>query len=193
MIRQIAIALILFIPHVAVAEGMRDPAQKVPMVNTPIERQDLADVLLAGHIKELGTVPSVSRLAMGWAQVAFENGNGKYSYNHNLGNIGPTEPGKPWYVSRLDGNYYKAFDTFEEAAATYWHIIKRCTGVLQRFDEGAAAVAAKQLRACGYFGADLKQYTNGMAALYWVGRELAKNSLTRYTIATAPTANAFSN
>lgn len=152
------------------------------MVNTPISREDLAYVMLKGHVTELGEVPSLSRLAMGWAQVALENGNGKYSYNHNLGNIGPSNPDQLWYVSRLDGNYYKSFETFEDAAATYWFQIHHCTGVLQQFDYGNAVTAASQLRGCGYFGADLQMYTKGMNDLYWVGRKFAKQALEKWEL-----------
>jgi hypothetical protein len=167
-------------PDVVIAQGATDPNKRVPMVNTPISREDLAYVLLEGHITELGGKPSLSRLAMGWAQVALENGNGKYSYNHNLGNIGPSKPDQSWYLSRLDGNFYKSFDTFEDAAETYWYQIQHCTGVLQQFDYGNATVAAAQLRGCGYFGADLKLYTKGMIDLYWTGRKFAKIALERW-------------
>jgi len=174
----VAITLVLLvIPDVVIAQGATDPKKRVPMVNTPIQRNKLSEVLLKGYITEFNKEPSLSRLAMGWAQVALENGNGKYSYNHNLGNIGPWSPDQPWYISRLDGNFYVSFATFEEAAAAYWHTVNHCTGVLNQFDYGNATVAASHLRGCGYFGADLQTYTRGMNDLYWVGRKFAKEAL----------------
>src|SRR5271157_1871396 len=171
---KFVLASTLLVPSMASAQGATDPSKRVPMVNTKIERQELSDVLYKAHIKEFGKAPSMSRLAAAWAQIALENGNGKYSYNHNLGNIGPSSPDQLWYVSRLDGNYYESFDSFDDAAVRYWHVVKHCTGVLQRFDYGLAAEAAKLLRGCGYFGADLKAYSDGMASLYWTGRKFAR-------------------
>ena len=155
---------------------------KRPMVNTPIDKQELADVLLAGHIKHFGKVPSASRLAMGWAQVALENGAGKYSYNHNLGNIGPSSPDQHWYFSRIDHNFYEDFDTFDEAAVVYWKTVGHCRGVVQRFDWGGGIVAAKMLKSCGYFGADLKAYSDNMASLYWTGLPYARAAIDKWLL-----------
>ena len=143
-------------------------------------------MLLVGHRTELAVVPSASRLAMAWAQVALENGNGRYSYDHNLGNVGPWAPEQPWYLSRLDQNFYRAFDTFEEAATAYWHVVKRCPAALQQFDQGNGPEAAKYLRSCGYFGADLGAYAKAMTSLYWSGRPLAVAALQRWATAHPP-------
>jgi len=72
------------VPRIANAQVALSKTYLVPMKNTPISRADLAAALLRGHIKEFGKLPSENRLSMGLAQVSLENGNGKYSYNHNL-------------------------------------------------------------------------------------------------------------
>lgn len=151
----------------AAAQAMKRPEMKVEMVNTPITRTELVTVLRDGHVEAFGKAPTDSRLAMGWAQVAFENGQGKYSYDHNLGNIGPSSPDQPWYHSRIDGGFYRAFETFTAAAKRYWQVVGRCPGVLQRFDAGLAGEAARLLKGCGYFGADLDLYTTAMGSLFW--------------------------
>jgi len=175
-----AVALEILLPGVASARGATDPAREVPSVVTPLGRTDIADVLLRGHVRELGVAPSASRLAMAWAQVALENGNGKYSYDHNLGNIGPWTPAQAWYLSPLDKNFYRAFDTFEEAATAYWRVVRKCPGALARFDAGFAEEAAKLLRQCGYFGADLATYAKAMASLYQTGKPFAEAALARW-------------
>jgi len=77
----------------------------------------------------------------------------------------------------LDGGFYEAFNTFDDAAARYWHIVAHCQGVLQRFDYGGTVEAARMLRHCGYFGADLKMYTDGMNDLFYTGLKTSKAAI----------------
>ena len=151
--------------HESVAENTNTSSNKKPMIKTPLTRTELVAALRDGHVAKFGVEPSENRLAMAWAQVAFENGQGKHTYNHNLGNISPWKPDHARYLSP-DKHYYRDFDTFVEGAEAYWHNISKCTGAIAKFDTGTTADSAASLKKCGYFEADLNTYTNGLSSLF---------------------------
>jgi hypothetical protein len=142
-----------------------------PMTKTPMTRVELLVALREAHVRVFGKVPNKNRLAMAWGQVAFENGHGQLSYNHNLGNVASARPAEtPSYYSHDDHHFYRAFATFVDGAEAYWAVIKRCGAALARFDQGNPSEAARYLKRCGYFEADLEQYTKGFSNLYYFAR-----------------------
>jgi len=137
---------------------------RVPKVHTPIATVPLAQVLKEGHIEIFGYAPSNKRLAVAWSQVAIENGQGRLTYNHNLGNISTLKK-VPYYV--VAGHPFRSFPNFKKGAAAYWSVINNmCKSSLPAFDAGAPEWAAKVLYGCGYYGADPVKYGKAMRQLY---------------------------
>jgi hypothetical protein len=132
-------------------------------VQTPITEFELENVLYEAHVDVFGKKPSENRLAMGWAQVALENGAGAKTYNFNLGNIGASERDSYYNVS---GHHYRNYGNFMQSARTYWHIISRCNMAVKYFDAGYADAAAHALRRCGYFRADVDAYSSELSSLF---------------------------
>ena len=168
LLAVILAGLITIIVPPSWADGVT--GDRYPMVQTPMTRVELMSALREGHVKVFGQLPSKNRLAMAWGQVALENGQGKLSYNHNLGNVGPGRPEQGTYFNSRDRHIYRAFDTFADGAAAYWEVIKRCKAALARFDQGNPTEAALYLQRCGYFEADLENYTKGFSSLYYYAR-----------------------
>jgi hypothetical protein len=165
---KIALVLALFVTCIT-TQALADPprSEHVPIVRTPLSRMELLDALRDGHLKVFGKLPSNNRLAMAWGQVAFENGGGKYSFNHNLGNIAPNRQDQPSYFNKGDKHWYRAFYDFADGAAAYWEVIKRCQPALARFDSGNPKEAAAWLKRCNYFEASLEEYTPGFTSLFY--------------------------
>ncbi len=138
----------------------------VQMVQTPLTREELGKALREGHVDVFGSEPSDNRLAMGWAQVALENGHGRYVWNHNLGNIAAWAVGQTAYYNPGDGNYYKDFHTFKEGAAAYWSTVKRCTKAIVDFDAGDGTAAATHLKQCNYYQAPVAPYARMLTDLF---------------------------
>jgi hypothetical protein len=135
-----------------------------PAERTPITPEGLLDVLEKGHIEVFDAPPSKGRLRMAWAQIAFENGQGKAVFNHNLGNVGPGK--RNFRVHLNDGGYYRAFSSFDEAARTYWtHLRDHCPGALAAFSSLNAQEVSDRLRHCGYHRTEVNQYARGLSGL----------------------------
>ncbi len=132
-------------------------------MSTPIGEPELAAVLRDGHNAVFGYFPSKKRLAVGWAQVALENGRGKKTFNHNLGKI--TSFGtRPYYVQK---HRFRAHNNFREGAEDYWRVVnKMCKRALPHFDKGDPYTAAQILSSCGYYEADKYKYGKSMQWLY---------------------------
>lgn len=138
----------------------------VPMVQTPMSREEIAVALKQGHVRVFGSEPSENRLAMSWSQVALENGHGTYVWNHNLGNTTPWAAGQSAYYNPGDHNYYKSFATFSDGAAAYWATIKRCTAALADFDKGDSTKASHDLKVCHYYEAPEAPYAKMLKDLF---------------------------
>ena len=147
--------------------GTAQAREHVTTTRTPLTQTELLIALREGHLKVFGKYPSNNRLAMAWGQVAFENGGGKYSYNHNLGNVGASAADQPTYFNKGDKHWYRAFFSFEDGAAAYWEVIKRCQPALARFDTGNPREASVWLKKCNYFEATLEEYTPGFSSLFY--------------------------
>jgi hypothetical protein len=130
---------------------------------------ELLQALRDGHVKVFGEEPSQNRLSMAWAQVAFENGQGKWSWNHNLGNVNAVNS-QAYFVNPADRHHYRAFDSFVDGAEAYWNTVRHCTAAVKMFDAGAPSAAAGSLKRCGYFEADLEPYARAMASLFSLAR-----------------------
>lgn len=138
---------------------------------TPIEPSELLKVLRRAHVEVFGAEPSTNRLAVAWAQIAFENGRGKEVFNFNLGNIGPGA--KHRRILLRDGGYYRAFTSFDEAALTYWtHLKEHCPTALLGFSSLNALYISERLRACGYHRTDVTRYGQGISGLIYAALRL---------------------
>ena len=132
-------------------------------IQTPVTEYELENILYEAHVDVFGKIPSKNRLAMGWAQIALENGGGSKTYNFNLGNIGANDRDSYYNVS---GYHYRNYGNFMQSARTYWHIIARCKSAVMYFDAGYSHEAAKALHRCGYFRADVIEYAKVLNSLF---------------------------
>jgi len=132
---------------------------------TPLSGVQLMHSLREGYVEMFGEQPTKQRLAMAWAQIALENGQGKYLWNHNLGNIGPGTSEQEYYV-HSDYTTYRSFDGYLNGAIAYWKHISRSTILFKHFNEGNPHGVAISLRNSGYYGAELEPYSKGMSELY---------------------------
>jgi len=146
------------------AQPLAPPRRDHDMVRTPIEQGELTTVLREGHLQAYGVLPGQNRLIMAWAQVALENGMGRYAYNHNLGNLVPSR-GQDSFYSAGDKHRYRHFDSFIDAAGAYWRVLGRCPPALRAFDAGNPRRAAAALRGCAYFEAPVEAYAEGLVGL----------------------------
>ena len=132
-------------------------------VHTPLTRGQLMVILRRTHDAVFGKAASKKRLAGAWAHVALENGKGRLTFNHNLGNIARTAGSQQYYFTA--DRKYRDFDTFDEAAVIYWKTIEGCWPALHGFDMGDADTAAKGLKRCRYYEADPEVYMTGLKRL----------------------------
>ena len=149
---------------------------------TNLGEVDLANVLREGYKKVFGKDPSAQALAGGWAQVVLESGLPVKLPCNNIGNIKATKDwinqGKPYFSkdtgeNKPTGEYYrtaadwKAFPTPEDGAAEYWRLLKsRYSNSLDWMEAGDPTSAAVNLGLKGYYTADIKKYSAGVASLY---------------------------
>lgn len=146
---------------------LQNPVKTVkrPQTPTPLSEVQLMEALRDGHVEFFGKEPSKQRLALAWAQVGLENGQGSKIYNFNLGNIGGSKK-EPYFF--LHGYPFKANDSIRDGSVLYWKTIKKmCSSALPYFDVGDTKGAAYQLYRCGYYRADKNDYARGMNQLYW--------------------------
>ena len=153
----ISLFCLTFTPQIASSHPNHSKKSlRVKRINTPISEVDLAKALREGHYLAFGKYPSTKRLTVAWAQVALENGRGKYTYNHNLGNISSRKK-IPYYI--IYSHSFLSFKSFNEGAAAYWRVIRNmCKSSLKYFDNGNAYAAGLQLRRCNYYMADKNKY-----------------------------------
>jgi len=143
----------------------RDPLQRDKQL-TPLSDVQLVRALRDSHVENFGFEPSPAKLAMAWAQVALENGQGKFVWNHNLGNIGsPPGTSHEFYV-HSSYTSYRSFEGYLEGGVAYWRTVRRCGSAWANFEVGNATASALYLKNCGYYGADTDQYVRGMNELY---------------------------
>lgn len=134
---------------------------------TPISKQQLVQVLIDSHIVVFNTEPSKSRLAAAWAQIALENGQGKYVWNYNLGNIGPGYKKQHSYYMHTRSVPYRSFSGFLAGGIAYWKVLRKCSLALHFFDSTDPKSATHALKRCGYFQANIEPYTKGLIQLFW--------------------------
>lgn len=143
---------------------LHQPIIKEEKILTPIDKVDLAKELYDAHLLVNRFEPSINRLAASWAQVALENGQGKFVYNHNLGNIGPFKGQAYYHHSNL--TTYRSFSSFVDGGKAYWNTLNRCKLALKQFDNGDMESASYTLYRCNYYGADPKLYSKIMKELF---------------------------
>lgn len=136
-------------------------------INTKLNTEELISVLKTSHYISFGKEPSNNRLAMAWAQVSLENGQGNHIYNYNLGNIGASNNILHYKVA---GSKFRSFSSFIEGGKAYWkHLNDNCQKALLLFDSGDVKVVSAHLKKCNYYKVDEKHYSNLMKTLYNIG------------------------
>ena len=145
-----------------------------PRIYTPLTDDELVEVLFDSHVSFFGHQPSPRRLAMAWAQVALENGHGKYTWNKNLGNVVPTSQTHGYYLTDSSVKY-RSFESYEEAGIVYWSTVNNCDGLMSLFDSGDAPEVATMLKSCGYYEASVEQYAHSLRLLYVAGMKRNKD------------------
>lgn len=146
---------------------------EVPRVDTPIGELEMAQVLRNGYLGVYGQVPSWETTGVAWAQCMLESGRGRRMWNHNFGNI---TAGSRWtgqyYVMKVPPPdpptlKFRSHASFHAGAKDYWTMLKsRYGNAVAAFAEGNPTKAAAELKARGYFTAELKPYAAAMAKLY---------------------------
>lgn len=156
-------------------------AKQVDRVLTSLSDIDFAHVLAKGYALAFKQEIPIDLLAFGWAQGVLEAGSPVKLPGNNIGNIKATEPwikaGKDFFVrstKELDskgkeyvehGTKWRAFETPEEGAASYWLLLKN------RFPEvfnlaSQPEQAAKYLGQKHYYTANIDKYSSGVKSLY---------------------------
>ena len=131
---------------------------------TPISDLELKANLLFSYIESFNKFPKINALKTAYAQICFENGNGKIIYNHNLGNIGASK-GTPYY--KHGGYSFRSFNSHYEASIAYWsHLKNRCNYALNLFESGNQKQVAIALKSCGYYRADTEHYARNLESLF---------------------------
>lgn len=134
---------------------------------TSISASTLKEVLKQSHIQLFGVPASINRINMAWAQIALENGRGRFVYNYNLGNIGThaTKYIRPFY--KVATSRFRSFLSFKEGAKAYWQLLyNNCPITLKVFDTGDVKASAISLKRCNYYEADLDFYYHNMRSLF---------------------------
>jgi hypothetical protein len=149
------------------------PIEDKPVL-TPLGEKQLMNVLKHTHQEVFDRPASRERLAMAWAQVALENGRGKLTLNHNLGNVGAIK-NQRYY--RKGPARFRSFSAFHEGGRAYWNVLKNnCAGALQTFRSMDPMLTAKKLRRCGYHRTEVELYGKVLHGLMWTGHKLASES-----------------
>ena len=131
---------------------------------TPISGMELKVNLYLSYIESINKIPSLNSIKTAYAQICFENGNGKTVYNYNLGNIG-AGTGNPYY--KHGGYRFRSFTSHYEASVAYWNYLKnRCDYALNLFKSGNQKQVAIALKSCGYYRADTEHYARNLETLF---------------------------
>lgn len=134
---------------------------------TSIEVYALKKVLQESHIEVFGNKANLNKINMAWAQIALENGKGKFVYNYNLGNIGAhaIKNTRPFY--RVADSKFRSFLSFKEGAKNYWTYLKnKCPGSLNYFNTGDVKSVVTILKKCNYYESDVDLYYLNMNSLF---------------------------
>lgn len=134
-----------------------------PPILTPASPQAIVAALRAAHVSVMGREPSTRRLAMAWAHVALECGQGRLIIDWNIGNIGAPKPWPPYY--RKGGSRFRAYVDLNDGARGYWLTMRSRTRALACFDAGDPECAAYALEG-NYHRADPEIYARGMHGLF---------------------------
>lgn len=154
-----------------------------PYAVTQLNDVDFARVLAAGYQRAFGTAPSLETLGAAWAQGVLESGRPVHLPNNNIGNIKATkdwlDANKPFFVKdtkEVDknrkeytehGTKWRSYDSPEEGAAGYWHLIgNKFKDAFQWMASGNAVNAAVSLGQKGYYTADIRKYSGAVGNLF---------------------------
>lgn len=168
-----AIMSLMFVMLCAVAQA-KENTNIHEKIQTSITESELVNLLQRTHHIVFNTKISNNKLAMAWAQVALENGRGKFVYNNNIGNVGTFTNNQFFY--KVNKHRYRSFETLDEGAIAYWRVIKRCYTANILFDSTDVFAAAKALKNCKYYEADYNHYSNSMNKLYKHALKLIQNA-----------------
>ena len=135
---------------------------------TPLTEAAISQALASAHRDVFGKAPSAARLLVARAQIGLEVGRGRWTYCHNLGNIGASRRVK--HCTTKGGFRVRAYASPRAAARAYWRL-SSVRKALPLFDAGDPVGAAYALRRGGYYTAPAAVYAERMAAVH---RELTR-------------------
>lgn len=163
-------------------------ADQIPITWTKLSDVQFAEVMRKGYQKVFGKDPTAEVLGIGWAQGIVESasrsGSGVDLPCNNVGNIragGPWEKsGKPYFVNKTyekskdgkttltdHGATWRAFETPEDGAASYWELLKNNYPTSIKWMEAGDPVSANAtLGLKGYYTASIKKYSSAVGLRY---------------------------
>ncbi|MHA2426431.1 MAG: glucosaminidase domain-containing protein [Candidatus Hermodarchaeia archaeon] len=167
-------------------EKRPDDPKFVDCVDTPLTEAEATYYLKTAWKKIYGVYPSINALALLWAQSAGETGRWKFLRCNNWGNIKKRDDWK--YTSYDAGEvltingvtkhymfypyhpetFFAAWDTPLEGAEAYIRFLsqrKRYNKAWVELMAGDPVAYCRELKAAGYFTADLAHYTKGVTRL----------------------------
>lgn len=140
---------------------------KTRIATTPLE---ILGSLIESHVNVFGYYPSPDRLAIAYAQVGLETGQGRVLWNNNIGNIDPNngDDSQPYYIHNRNGRHRRSFETLSEGSEAYWLVVKRpkCKNAIWAFDSGSPTLAAHVLKGCHYYSSSEEDYAKVMRDLF---------------------------
>lgn len=156
---------------------------RLPYKVTSLGPVEFANVLAKGFEMAFGRPPTIEELGGGWAQATLENGMNPKLPNNNIGNIKATDgwvnSGNPYFIKgtieftsdgkkyKEEGTKWRAFNTPEEGAKSYWELIGgRYKQALNWMSSGDPESAAIALGLKGYYTASVKKYSGAMRLRY---------------------------
>ena len=142
---------------------------KHPKTRIHTSHLEILGSLIESHVNVFGYYPSSERLAMAYAQVGLETGQGAVLWNNNIGNVDPNngDVTQEYYIHNTHGRHRRSFETLSEGCEAYWIVVSRpgCNA-LKTFDAGNPTVTAHVLKRCHYYSADEEPYAVTMRDLY---------------------------
>lgn len=163
-------------------EGRPQDPMFVDCIETPLTEEQATYYLKTAWKNIYGEMPAINSLALLWAQSAGETGRWKMLRNNNWGNIKKRDGVK--YTSYLAGEiikgkqqlfypyhpqtFFVALDTPLEGAEFYIKFLSSKSRYKKAWEQlilGDPVGYCRELKAGGYFTADLEHYTKGVISL----------------------------
>jgi hypothetical protein len=142
------------------------PAREEAEVLTPMSVAEARQHLNVALQSALGRSPTWNELAMLAAHSDFETAGWQKMHNYNFGNLEVT-PGHPWYRLSRNPQKFRSYVSPAEGATGMIFLIKnRYPKAFALLGSNDPTAYARELKAGGYFTADLGTYAAGLRARY---------------------------